>query len=91
VWTGYAKLTVDGTVGGKPLKGSLGVQVIHTKQGSTGQIAALNNGVVTISPVTGTVNYTNVLPSASFSLELEPSFYIKLGAAQTMVRPRLDQ
>ncbi|WP_286711673.1 MULTISPECIES: TonB-dependent receptor [unclassified Sphingomonas] len=91
VWTGYAKLTVDGTVGGKPLKGSLGVQVIHTKQQSAGQIAALVGGVVTISQVAGSESYTNVLPSASFSLELEPSFYIKLGAAQTMVRPRLDQ
>ncbi|MEP9359627.1 TonB-dependent receptor [Sphingomonas sp. KR3-1] len=91
VLTGYAKLTVDGLVGGKPLKGSLGVQVVHTKQGGVGQIASLLNGAVTISPVDASTSYTNFLPSASFSLELEPSFYIKLGAAQTMVRPRLDQ
>jgi iron complex outermembrane receptor protein len=91
VLTGYAKLTVDGIVGGKALRGSLGVQVIHTKQGGDGQIAALNGGAVTISPVDASTSYTNFLPSASFSLELQPSFYIKLGAAQTMVRPRLDQ
>jgi iron complex outermembrane receptor protein len=91
VLTGYAKLAIDGTVGGKALKGSLGFQVVHTKQGSSGQIAALQAGVVTTSPVDGEISYTNFLPSATFSVELDDGFYIKLGAAQTMVRPRLDQ
>lgn len=91
VWTGYAKLTIDGLAGDKPLKGSLGVQVVHTNQSSDGQIASLLNGAVTIAPVTGKTSYTHVLPSATFSLELVPTFYVKLGAAQTMVRPRLDQ
>ncbi len=91
VLTGYAKLAIDGTVGGKALKGSLGFQVVHTKQGSSGQIAALQAGVVTTAPVDGEISYTNFLPSATFSVELDDGFYIKLGAAQTMVRPRLDQ
>lgn len=91
VWTGYAKLTIDGLAGGKPLKGTIGVQVVHTEQSSSGQIASLLNGAVTVAPVEGKTRYTNVLPSATFSLELVPEFYIKLGAAQTMVRPRLDQ
>ncbi|WP_294331689.1 TonB-dependent receptor [uncultured Sphingomonas sp.] len=91
VYTGYAKVNIDGLVGGKALKGSLGVQVVHTDQGSSGAIAALQNGVVTTSPVKDSTKYTYVLPSATFSLELMPAFYVKLGAAQTMVRPRLDQ
>ncbi|MDV3458162.1 TonB-dependent receptor [Sphingomonas sp. HF-S4] len=91
VLTGYAKLAIDGIVGGKALKGSLGLQVIHTKQGSSGAIAALDSGVVTTSPVEDETSYTNFLPSATFSVELQDGFYIKLGAAQTMVRPRLDQ
>ena len=91
VLTGYAKLAVDGLVGGKALKGSLGLQVVHTKQGSSGQIAALQGGVVTTSPVTGETSYTNFLPSATFSVELDDGFFIKLGAARTMIRPRLDQ
>ncbi len=37
------------------------------------------------------VKYTDILPSANLSVELEPNFYVKMGAAQTMVRPRLDQ
>ena len=91
VWTGYAKVNIDGDVGGKPTKGALGVQVVHTSQQSSGAIASLVGGVVTTSPVFGKASYTNVLPSATLSVELEPSFFVKMGASQTMVRPRMDQ
>ena len=92
VWTGYAKLTIDGDVGGKALKGALGVQVIRTTQSSTGQIASVNGaGVVTIAPASQSYTYTNVLPSATFSLELIRNGYLKMGASQTIVRPRMDQ
>lgn len=91
VITGYAKLNVDGVVGGKALKGSIGVQVVHTKQQSSGEIASLLDGVVTVAPAHDETTYTNFLPSATMSLELIPAGYIKLGASQTMVRPRLDQ
>ena len=93
VYTGYAKLIIDGLAGGKNLRGSIGAQVVHTNQRSDGQIASLDaaTGIVTDAPASQTVNYTNVLPSASMSLELEPNFFIKMGASETMVRPRLDQ
>lgn len=91
VWTGYGKIVIDGLAGGKPLKGTIGVQVIHTEQSSSGAIASLNNGVVTTAPAFGKTSYTNVLPSATMSVELVPAFYVKLNGAQTMVRPRLDQ
>ncbi|MFL0587884.1 TonB-dependent receptor [Sphingomonas olei] len=91
VWTGYGKIVIDGLAGGKPLKGTLGVQVVHTEQSSSGAIASLNGGAVTTAPAFGKTTYTNVLPSATMSVELVPNFYVKLNAAQTMVRPRLDQ
>ncbi|WP_010217028.1 TonB-dependent receptor [Sphingomonas sp. PAMC 26621] len=91
VWTGYAKITIDGMVGDKALKGSIGTQVVHSDQSSSGQIASVVGGVVTIAPVTQTYRYTNVLPSATMSLELIPLGFVKVGASQTMVRPRLDQ
>jgi iron complex outermembrane receptor protein len=46
---------------------------------------------VTVLPVSGSESYTNVLPGAQLSVELEPGFFVRMGAAQTMVRPRLDQ
>jgi iron complex outermembrane receptor protein len=92
VWTGYAKLSIDGQVGGRTLKGSIGAQFIHTEQSSTGQIASVSStGVVTIAPAYQKATYNRFLPSATFSLELIPSGYVKLGASQTMVRPRMDQ
>lgn len=91
VTTGYARLVIDGEAGGKAVKGSIGVQVVHTDQSSDGRIAGLNGGVVTLSDVSGGDKYTNVLPSATFSVELIPNGFIKMGASQTMVRPRLDQ
>ncbi len=91
VFTGYAKITLDGELGGKALKGSLGAQVVHSEQSSDGQIASVVGGVVTIAPATQKVNYTNFLPSATMSVELIPLGFVKMGASQTMVRPRLDQ
>jgi iron complex outermembrane receptor protein len=93
VYTGYAKLIIDGELGGKKLKGSLGLQVIRTRQASTGTISNFDPATftVTVLPASGSSTYTNFLPSATMSVELIPAGYIKLGASQTMVRPRLDQ
>ncbi|SEL98343.1 iron complex outermembrane recepter protein [Sphingomonas palmae] len=91
VYTGYAKLNIDGEVSGKALKGALGVQAVYTDQSSDGQIAGLTNGVVTIAPANEGAKFWRVLPSATFSVELIEGGYVKLGASRTMVRPRLDQ
>ena len=95
VLTGYAMLKLDGQVGGKNVAGSIGVQVVHTKQKSTGTLAAFNviAGVpqVTIAPATGGASYTNVNPSAALSVELLDNTFVKMSASHTMVRARLDQ
>nr|WP_277998366.1 TonB-dependent receptor [Sphingomonas liriopis] len=91
VYTGYAKLNIDGELGGKAIKGALGVQVIRSEQRSVGQIASLVGSTVVVAPADQTEKYTNVLPSATFSVELVDNGYVKMGASQTMVRPRLDQ
>ena len=91
VFTGYAMLKIDGTLGGRPLAGSIGTQVVHTKQSSDGSISNFSNGTVSVFPATGKDSYTYVLPSAALSLELLDNFFIKAGASQSMVRARLDQ
>jgi iron complex outermembrane receptor protein len=93
VWTGYGKIILDGELGGKAVKGSIGAQVVHTRQGSEGTVSNFDaaTGTVTVLPAQAQFDYTNVLPSATLSVELEPAFYVKMGASQTMVRPRLDQ
>lgn len=91
VFTGYAMLKIDGTLGGRPLAGSIGTQVVHTKQSSDGSISNFSNGAVQVYPATGKASYTYVLPSAALSLELVDNLYVKFGASQSMVRARLDQ
>jgi iron complex outermembrane recepter protein len=91
VITGYGKLNIDADLGGKRLAGSIGVQVVHTKQSSNGSISNFANGVVTVLPTSGSASYTNVLPSLALSYSVSDSTYLKFGVAQTMVRPRLDQ
>ncbi len=95
VLTGYAMLKIDGDVSERALKGSIGVQVVRSRQSSNGSFSNFSvvagNPVVTIAPASGNTSYTNILPSAAFSLETGNNTYIKLGAARTMVRARLDQ
>jgi iron complex outermembrane recepter protein len=91
ILTGYAQLKIDGDAGGKPPKGSVGVQVVHSKQSSVGSFSRFAGGVVTVVPTSGGDSYTNILPSAALSLEIGHNTFIKWGAARTMVRARLDQ
>ncbi len=95
VLTGYAMINIDGDAGGRPLTGSLGIQVVNTKQQSTGSISNFRvvNGapVVSIIPASGKSTYTDILPSASMSVELIDNFFVKMGASHSIVRPRLDQ
>jgi iron complex outermembrane receptor protein len=91
VLTGYALLKLDGAVGGVPLTGNIGGQVVYTDQRSDGSISNFSNGVVTVVPATGSTRYTYFLPSAALSFEVAPLTYIKAGGARTLVRARLDQ
>jgi iron complex outermembrane recepter protein len=89
--TGYAKLNLDGNVAEMPLRGNIGIQVVHSKQDSTGTISNFAGGKVSVLPASASASYTNILPSLSMSMEIQPNTFIKFGAAQTMVRARLDQ
>lgn len=95
VLTGYANLSIDSQLGTMPLVGSAGVQVVHTKQSSSGRLANLStiNGVPTVTFVDATdgTSYTDVLPSLAMSLQASRSLFFKGGVSKTQVRPRLDQ
>ena len=91
VLTGYGLLKIDGEAGGKTVAGSIGVQVVHTNQKSSGTVSNFANGVVSVVPVSGSESYTDVNPSAALSVQLMDNFFVKLSASHTMVRPRLDQ
>ncbi|WP_343611569.1 TonB-dependent receptor [Novosphingobium sp.] len=84
--TGYAMLNFDGDVGGRRFTGNLGVQVINTKQRSTGFAAASTTQIVATDLG---ANYTYVLPSLNMRLEAATDTYLHVSISRTMSRARM--
>ena len=82
---GYGLADLETRVGGKILRGELGVRVADTKQVSSGYA---DNGTTAI-PVRYVKNYTDVLPSANFVLELSDKLQAHVAAAKVITRPSL--
>jgi len=91
VWTGYAMLNIDTDLGGVPITGSVGAQIVNTKQSSSGFVSNQTGSVVTYEKTKDGGNYANFLPSVALAFQFMPPLFLKLGISQTMVRPRLDQ
>jgi iron complex outermembrane recepter protein len=90
VYTGYARMDLDAEVGGVPMTGNVGVQFVHTDQSSSGFNSPGGIGAVR-TPVTAGDEYLHVLPSATLSFEVGADTMLRLGAARTLARPRMDQ
>lgn len=84
--TGYIQAAIDAELGSNNLTGNVGVQVVRTKQSSTG--ATFFGGV--IGAVTGGDEYTHVLPSLNLSLRTPSDFVFRLGLAREIQRPKLN-
>ena len=80
----FAQLNIDGDLGSIPVRGNIGLRYADTEQSSTGTIGG---GLVN----TVTANYDDWLPSANFSFEVAPDTFVRLAAAKSVTRARLDQ
>lgn len=87
ITTAYIKAGLDTRIGSIPLTGNFGFQVMHTDQSSSG--GAASGAVVT--PVTDGDDYFEILPSANLIFEVQPDTYVRVAAARTVARPRMDQ
>ena len=81
--TFYAMADIDSTLGTVPVRGNIGFQYVMTEQGSTGTIAGAVNSVED--------DYTHFLPSMNLAFQIMPDTYVKVAAAQSITRARLDQ
>lgn len=80
----YIQANIDGDLGAVPVRGNIGLRYADTEQGSTGTIGGgLTNTVGT--------SYDNWLPSMNLSFEIMPDTFIRIAAAKTITRSRLDQ
>jgi len=88
VITGYLRGDLSHELGsGVQLKGNVGVQVISTDQSSDGFFIA--NGAV-FRDGDGK-SYTDILPQLNFAFLLDESQAVRIGLAEEMARPRMDQ
>ena len=84
---GYFKLNIDTNVDGIPLRGNMGVQVVHTDQSSE---ALQTDGDRLVGLISGGTSYTKVLPSLNLVAEIADKQYLRFGLAKTMARGRID-
>lgn len=84
ILTLYGMANFDTEFAGVPVLGNVGFQFVDTQQASTGTLAG--TGEQTIEE-----EYDNFLPSANFSFEVMPDTFVRLAAAQTITRARMDQ
>ncbi len=93
--TPYFQFNLDTQVGNVTLRGNFGMQVARTHQTSTGERvvpgSSVTGGQTALLPVTGSTTYTRYLPSANLIFGLTPEDDIRVSAARTMARPRMDQ
>ncbi|GGD66182.1 TonB-dependent receptor [Erythrobacter arachoides] len=90
VYTGYARFDLDTEMLGMPMTGNAGLQFVYTDQSSTGFNSSGGIGAQ-LTPTEGGDEYFHVLPSATFSFEVGDNTLLRLGAARTLARPRMDQ
>ncbi len=84
--TAYLQLDIEQEMGSGTLTGNIGVQAIHTDQGSSGTVFA--GGVA--RSVRASASYWDVLPSLNLSMRFDSDFVIRFAASRQIQRPRLD-
>ena len=86
ITSAYAMLDMDNSLAGMPLRGNIGVRVAQTEQTSSGHASV--SGVTT--PVSFAEDYTDVLPSANFSLNWTDDLISRASIAKVITRPDLQ-
>lgn len=88
--TAYVKFNLDTDVFEKHLTGNFGGQFVGSDQSSHAFSAQGESaGQVTVPSADG-ITYNNFLPSVNLSLEVLDKSFVRLGAARTLTRARMD-
>jgi iron complex outermembrane receptor protein len=88
VETAYAKLDIDTSLNDRiSLRGNVGVQFVRTDQSSEAFNLA---GATVLGTFTRGTTYDDVLPSLNLVADFGDGWKMRLGAAKTLARPRID-
>ncbi len=95
VFTPYFQFNIDTNLGGISLRGNFGMQMQHTAQRASGERvapgSAITGNAIELIPVTGSTSYTRYLPSANLIFGFTDNDDLRISAARTLSRPRMDQ
>lgn len=95
VLTPYVQFNIDTSLGNVGLRGNVGVQMQHTSQDAIGERvapgSAITGNAITLIPVTGHTSYNKYLPSANLIFGFTDNDDLRVSAARTLARPRMDQ
>ncbi|MBT1446024.1 TonB-dependent receptor [Shewanella sp. JM162201] len=91
VTTAFVKLDLDTSIGDMPLTGNFGLQAVDTDQSSDGTVASVEDGKVVKTPISAGDSYLEWLPSMNLSLEVAEDQVVRLAAARTLTRARMDK
>lgn len=93
ITTGYAKLNINTNAGSLPIRGNVGVQVVHTDQSSGGYRADVSSSVTLQNPAstlsTAGTTYNDFLPSVNLVADLGSGQLLRFGAGIQIARPTL--
>ena len=95
VTTGYVKGDLEGKLFGRSYTGNVGMQLVRTKQASTGFIndsgRCAGSTPDTCTSTSGGKSYNDVLPSLNLSMDLPGDTIARLGLGKVMSRPTMSQ
>jgi iron complex outermembrane receptor protein len=86
VITAYGQLDIDTQWGRVPVRGNLGLQLLHTNQQSAGRIL----GTSPVLSHEGGARYENFLPSLNLAFTVAEDQVLRAGVSRQMARPRMD-
>ncbi|WP_326540350.1 TonB-dependent receptor [Pseudorhodoferax sp.] len=90
VATAFVKVGLDGELFGLPMRGNLGLQLVHTDQSSTSN-ALLQWPLASLVEVEDGKKYTDVLPTVNLAFTLVDQQQLRVGFGRSLARPKLDQ
>ncbi len=92
ITTGFARANIDAEWGSTIVTGNVGVQVQHVDQSSASHYwDATRPAGSNVQPFEAGKTYTDVLPSMNLAFRFANEHTIRVGLAEQVARPRVDQ
>ncbi|WP_337880369.1 TonB-dependent receptor [Rheinheimera sp.] len=87
----FVQADFETELGSIPVTGNFGLRYLDTEQSSQGTAYNTVNGQVVFTPTDVSHSYSHLLPSLNLTFDVAEDQSVRLGAAKTLSRARLDE